>query len=203
MVGFSSMMVVSLIATGSFDGPIDESEKQAIAELTKLGAKIVFQSPTADRVANDQKSEQLSYVLLDKNWTGGDEGLKQIERLPRLTTLYITGRPQVSEAQLAELKKTLPDLAIRSRSSAVLGIVPSPVPPVAGCLIGKVMTRSPATKAGLMENDVIKQFDGELITSFDDLVKEMSRKEPDDEVNLTVLRNDKEIIIKVKLGRWQ
>ncbi len=204
MAGFYSIMVVSLIASGSFDGTMNESEKQAIAELTKLGAKVVFKSPTVDRVAKDRKVEQeLSYVLIDKNWTGGDEGLKQIERLPKLSALYITGRPNISEVRLAELKKTFPALAIKYRSNAVLGISPSTLPPVDGCLIGRVMAMSPANKAGLMEGDVIKQLDGELITGFDDLVKEMSRKEPDDEVDLTVIRKNKELIVKVKLGKWQ
>lgn len=198
MAGLHLIMVMLLLAPGSVDGLMNESEKQAIVELTKLGAEVVFKSP-----ANDPKAAKvLSYVLIDKNWKGGDEGLNQIEDLPKLATLYIMGNPKISDERLEELKKLMPDLAIKYRSTVVLGISPSNFPEIHGCLIVLVKAESPAAKAGLTVGDVIKQFDGKMVRDFDDVVKELSRKEPDDEVSLTVLRQGKEIRVKVKLGGW-
>ena len=59
---------------------------------------------------------------------------------------------------------------------------------------------SAAAKAGLQEGDVILKVDGESITSSSDLVLAIRSHSPNDEVDVTYLRDGKEETTKVKLG---
>jgi hypothetical protein len=206
MTGLYSIMVgVSLFALGAFDESTNEpnesvQEKHAISELKKLGAKVVFKPSEADHEEDDRESDQdVWFVLIGQDWKGGDEGLKHIERLPKLSTLYIAGRSKISQERLAKLKKSMPGLAIERRTGVYLGINPATRN---GCLINRIQPGSPADKAGLTQGDVIQQFDEKPIKNVNELIEALHSKEPGDEVDLTVLRDDNSIKIKVKLGNW-
>jgi len=63
-----------------------------------------------------------------------------------------------------------------------------------------VVPGSAADKAGLKENDIILEVDGKKITEQDPLYKIIREYNTGDEVQMKVLRDGKEINIKVKLG---
>ena len=63
-----------------------------------------------------------------------------------------------------------------------------------------IVPGSAADKAGLKENDIILEFDGQKINIDNSLAKLIQRKEPNDSITLKVLRDDEEIIISVVLG---
>ena len=74
-----------------------------------------------------------------------------------------------------------------------------------GALIADVSPDSPASKAGLKRGDVVIEFNGEEIDDFSDLTRFVGVAKPESDVNLTILREDKdkkleEIKVEVKLG---
>jgi S1-C subfamily serine protease len=84
-----------------------------------------------------------------------------------------------------------------------------------GALVGEVVTGSPAEKYGLQGSDkdfatngeqikiggdVITAVDGKAVESMEDLSAAVKAQKPNDKIELTVLRNGKEITVTVKLG---
>lgn len=58
---------------------------------------------------------------------------------------------------------------------------------------------SPAQKSGILEGDIILEFDGKKITTENSLVKIISKYNPGDNVLLKILRNGKELAVNVTL----
>jgi serine protease Do len=71
------------------------------------------------------------------------------------------------------------------------------------CRIVAVTPDSPAAKAGLRPNDVIRMFDRKRIASQNDLYELMQAKRPGNEVTVEVLRGEDTIVFRVTLGRRQ
>ena len=69
-----------------------------------------------------------------------------------------------------------------------------------GAQIGSVASGSPAADAGLKAGDVITAFDGQTITSPDDLTTAVSAKQPGDKVTITYVRNGQSATASVTLG---
>ena len=69
-----------------------------------------------------------------------------------------------------------------------------------GAQIARVQSDSPAADAGLEAGDVITAFDGQAITSPDDLTSAVSANEPGDKVQVTYVRNGDTEIAEVTLG---
>ncbi len=72
---------------------------------------------------------------------------------------------------------------------------------VRGVAIEKVLENSPAASAGLMNNDVIIEFNGEKITSVRKLTRLISEVAPDHKAKVTILRNGSERDFEVTLGK--
>ncbi|HKJ05926.1 MAG TPA: trypsin-like peptidase domain-containing protein [Flavobacteriaceae bacterium] len=70
-----------------------------------------------------------------------------------------------------------------------------------GYYISEVIENSGAQKAGLKYKDIIVQIDGIKIKSFADLKGFLSAKRPGDIVEVTYIRNDKEIVKRIKLAK--
>lgn len=69
-----------------------------------------------------------------------------------------------------------------------------------GVFVASVQFGSPAKKGGIEQGDVIISFDGKDLSGAKDLVKEMSRKVPGDQVELIIIRNQRKKKVKVSLG---
>jgi serine protease Do len=69
------------------------------------------------------------------------------------------------------------------------------------CRIMTVHADSPAAKAGLRANDIIRLFDGKTIATQNDLYNVMQTKRPGNEVALEVTRGEDTIILRITLGR--
>ena len=70
-----------------------------------------------------------------------------------------------------------------------------------GALIAGVVEDSPAEEAGIEEEDVIVEFDGEKVRNSSALTKLVKKRSPGDEITLTLVRDGKEKGIKVVLGK--
>jgi len=72
-----------------------------------------------------------------------------------------------------------------------------------GALISEVSSPSPASEAGLRGKDIVTKFNGENIEDFSDLTRLVGATRPDSDVTLTIIRDGKEIDVKVKLGKLE
>jgi len=68
-----------------------------------------------------------------------------------------------------------------------------------GYYISKVLKNSGAEKAGLHKGDVILKLDSQTITSFPELTGYISTKRPNDKINVTILRDGRNMVIPVTL----
>lgn len=66
-----------------------------------------------------------------------------------------------------------------------------------------VLLGSPADKAGILKNDVITHINNERIDEKHSLASLIQQYQPGDEVELTLLREGKELKVKVKLGEFK
>ncbi len=69
------------------------------------------------------------------------------------------------------------------------------------CRILTVNDASPAAKAGLRANDIVRLFDNKKIRSQEDLLRLMQNKHPGNEVTLEVVRGEDIVILHVTLGK--
>lgn len=74
-------------------------------------------------------------------------------------------------------------------------------PEARDCTIGQVVKDSPAEKAGLKVNDIIRKFEGQRIEKFEDLGNLVRKKKPGDEIQLEIARGEELLKLKVVLGR--
>ena len=72
---------------------------------------------------------------------------------------------------------------------------------VKGIYVGQVALDSPAYRAGVKIGDRIIKIDNLELSKMSDLRKYIYSKKPEDEVNLTIIRNNREVNISVILGR--
>ena len=69
-----------------------------------------------------------------------------------------------------------------------------------GIYVADIKKAGPAEKSGIKVGDIITKIDGKVLNKMNDLREYIYTKSPNDEVVLSVIRNKKEIEIKVKLG---
>jgi hypothetical protein len=171
--------------------------ERALAQIEKLGGRIKFIERGPVRAPGPE--DFASYlVILGSDWRGGEEGLKHVQRLAGLDTLYLlrdrTTRkiltPGISDNAVENLQKAMPRLNLQYRGPAFLGISPDPNWMI--CAIKVVESESPAEKAKLMPGDVITKFNGQPVRNFEKLVDEIADKQPGNVVNLEILRGVEE-----------
>jgi len=97
-----------------------------------------------------------------------------------------------------------------SKSTTYLGVTIEPVPQVlrdyidlpdgVGLLFPKIASNSPADKAGLQDNDILVQFEDQLIVNYQQLSTLIDMQSPGDKVKLLILRKGEKIEVEVTLG---
>lgn len=70
-----------------------------------------------------------------------------------------------------------------------------------GVYVTKVIASTAAEKAGLKTDDIILSIDDQKLERMCELRRYVYTKKPKDEVNLKILRNNKQIEMKVKLEK--
>jgi hypothetical protein len=195
-------------------------ERRAIAALRELGAK-VDELPSSEnemllwpqmlgRVEGPltipgQPPVKWQIWLLE-DWQGGEEGLWHIARLEDnwglplwgLTLYQVKGNGVPIEA-VQRLAARVPKLEIHLRGAS-LGISSREGEP---CMVWNVLENSPAGKAGIIEGDIIRGFNGESIDRFSDLVGKLVDRTPGESVTIHVQRQGAILELPVKLGGWR
>jgi membrane-associated protease RseP (regulator of RpoE activity) len=95
-----------------------------------------------------------------------------------------------------ELRKARPELRVRLKSRAMLGVaLMDGSPPT----VSQVHGNTPAALAGFREGDAIVRFEGAEVDSFDTLTNHIGQHEPGDTVKIVVLRGEEEVELPAKL----
>jgi C-terminal processing protease CtpA/Prc len=163
-------------------------------------------------------------VVLDERWRGGDaglehladlrdlplvmifgtdvspQGLAQLAAVETLQRLQLYGTP-LNEADVAKLQKALPGVTIDYFRGGLLGVHGTNNPQLAQ--VQSVQPDSAAAAAGIREGDIIRQFNGEQVASFEDLRSKIAKHGAGDEVTLEIVRGGKSLEVSAKLGRWK
>jgi hypothetical protein len=181
-------------------------QKLAVAAIQRLGGSVLYNRsnnpPGVEDVDPDEEErpKTVAAVVIGREWTGGDEGLRHIRRLSRLSVMYRVKTAPVSDEAIEALKDDMRGLRIESRGAAYLGITPENNG--RGCFIQRVQPESAAAKAGVEPRDVITYFDGERVTDPQQLIQLIGKKEPGNSVPITVERNGQTLELKAELTGW-
>lgn len=159
-------------------------------------------------------------MLLDKNWRGGDAGLRYVadlqqiynvslkdalvtdaalthlKSLPSLHRLEVTGT-QITGEGLQKLKHERPQLEITALGPAVIGISGHNHPQ--GMIVQQVMPETGARRAGIDASDIITHVNGTRIHGFSELTLSLFDKRPGDKVKVDYIRAGKKVSCDVVL----
>jgi serine protease Do len=69
--------------------------------------------------------------------------------------------------------------------------------------VAAVKPDSPAEKAGLKVEDILRKLSGEEIKDFDDFTAKLKKKKAGDKITLEVERGDKTVTLEIVLGKWK
>ena len=183
-------------------------EERAIAALRKLHA--IVKSDAGQFGLNPAPlpagQELITSVILNKKWKGAEEGLKYLESLRFLQTVYVV-EGVLPEKTLGDLKTQMPRLHVALRGGACLGV--GGLSQGEGCEISLVKPDSAADKAGLRSGDLILAFDGKrgaqprTALDFDRLVNLIKEHDAGDTVPVLIRRNGRQISVDVVLDEWK
>lgn len=194
---------------------------RAIRELELLGAKVEYNYKILE--VDDRTGElipNIQWILFDRNWTGGVEGLKLLSRVDKIGTddihgqiYYVLNCPVGQEDFFAAIKTWTPQIdpsKINIRGAGQLGIrFPDGFDPEnPGVVVTEVGPGSAAAEAEIQKLDVLIRINNVKLTQPYDLIEELKKYVPGDEVEITLQRETtldgekKEMTKKVKLKGW-
>ncbi|WP_373649317.1 PDZ domain-containing protein [Schlesneria sp. DSM 10557] len=196
-------LAVASRAERAFDTGSETRQKRAIAKFEKLGGIVHFsERPSSERLALGRPT--IEYVMLGRDWTGGEEGLRLLGRIEDLRTsitqLYIIRGINISEETKLDLLAELPFLKIEHRGPARLGIRGSHLND--GCIVIGIDPGSAAELAGMKIRDEVIEIDDRPVESFEDLIGIIGEKEPGEQVPIVFRRGEETRRVVAKLSGW-
>lgn len=204
----SENVQVAARAEAAMEAAVEIRHRRALASFRKLGGVVKFHSEESPEA--DAPTPPVKFAMISRKWSGADEGLKYLRRIEdfrapagfqRTPPLYVIEGAKVTEAGLAALQLTLPNLQVTTRGPACFGVQASPGEN--GCRISGVERGSAADRAGLQEGDLILKFNDVPINDFDGLIAQIKQKEPGNKVPVAYLRGDNEATVIVELDEWK
>jgi PDZ domain-containing protein len=186
--------------------------RRAIEAFERLGGVISYRKlDSFEHREDDESTRLIESAMIDKNWTGGDAGLKYLRRIEdfriqsqvRGAGLFVIKGCKVSPEAVKELEAALPSLMVQHRGPSCLGVSPyTSFGNDGGLTIGTVKEESAAEIAGLRPGDVLLKFNGKAVDSFDYLVEKISETQPGDKVPVVYQRNGVQETVIVELLPW-
>jgi hypothetical protein len=193
---------------------------EAVAAIQQLGGRYI-----AGEFPMQYGQYMTPRVELDRTWRGGDEGLAhfrdlvgvpqviiigadvsakgiaELQHVPDLADLWLYGT-RLTEAEVPKITAGMPNVRIDFRRGGLLGVGSSTADKTSPAMVGMVQPGSAAADAGIQVGDIIKTFQGEAVINFESLTKMIGKYAEGEEVSLQVLRGDKVLDFKLKLGEW-
>lgn len=181
-------------------------EERALARIRELGGIVDYSDARSRQFQEIENESRVNFILLGRKWRGGDDGLKYIKRISGLEQLYVArGRKfePVSPEALQELQREMPGMEVQPRGLACLGVSGAAQGNgFNGCYVQFVKPGSAADKGDLKTADLIVQFGGKPVDSFETLVKLIADRDPGETVEIRVLRSGRPAKLNVKLQAW-
>lgn len=186
----------------------DVREKRAIVAIRKLNGIVKSDANQIAFLPNNLPpgEEWMTTVILKKSWKGKVEGLKHLENLRFLRTVYVV-EGVLPPGTLVQLEGKLPNVKVEPRGGACLGV--GGFPSEGGCEISIVNPASAAAKAGLKQGDLIVAFNGkrgvkeEDPLDFDRLVQLIKQVDAGDKVPILIRRGGVERTVNVIMDEWK
>ena len=203
---------VAARAEDAIDAQGATRHRRALAAFRRLGGLVRFL--VDEDPDNDAPSPPIKAAMINRHWTGGDEGLKYLRRIEdfqpparfqQRSALYVIKGPtgaKISHEALARLKTDLQGV-IAERGPAFLGVQPSGGLVENGLVISRLVPGGPGDAAGLQSEDVILEFDGVAIPDFETLVERIGLRQPGDIVTVIYLRDGEEKCLTVELDEFK
>ncbi len=185
----------------------DAREQRAIAAIKRFKGSLqtdVRMLGFAPARSPDGK-DHFTTAIINKRWEGKVEGLKHLEQLRYLRTVYLV-EGVFTEKTITQLEAKMPNIKVQLRGGACLGV--GGVGVQDGCQISLVNPGSAAAKAGLREGDVIVAFNGKSgekkdeVLDFDRLVQLIKECDAGDKVPVSIRRNGVVQTVDVVMGEW-
>lgn len=174
---------------------------RAVAAIKKFGGKVHYRASATTTTETADLNTPIQYILLGKDWKGGEDGLKYVKRLEALPQLYLIRGVPISEKAVAELERELPQVTIQYRGKAYLGIQGQAGR--FGCLISRVVDGGAAQKAGIFPGDEIVVFGKKPVPEFETLIELIKKHGPGDKVEVVVRRGGGRMTLVVELSAWK
>lgn len=176
--------------------------ERAIVSLKDLGAVIRYANRNAFGVIDQDGAERpIQQIMIGRRWTGGDEGLRYLKRIPELNILFYEDAAKVSPQAWIDLVQAIPNLKIDKRGAAFLGLSAQPAND-AGVRVEQVTPDGAAAKAGLRPGDTVTKLDGKDVQSFKELLEVLEKHQPGDKIEADVVRFGERFTIEIELGEW-
>ena len=199
-------------AEAAIDAQGTTRHRRALAAFRKLGGLVRFH--VDEDPDNDAPPPPIKAAMINRHWTGGDEGLKYLRRsedfqpaarLQQRSALYVIKGPtgaKISPEALTRLKADLQNI-VAERGPAFMGVQPSTGLVENGLVISRLVPGGPGDAAGLQSEDVILEFDGVAIPNFETLVEQIGLRQPGDIVTVIYQRDGEEKCLTVELDEFK
>ena len=192
----SSIPDVTLPTIASWSSNRKLRINRCAARFEELGGSVRIDESQWNGPTSDFR--RATTAILDENWSGGDEGLEHIRRMPGLQVLEVTRDANVSKAALIDFQKQCPGVTIIHRGAASMGV--EGVEQSQGFLVVSVTPGGGAEKAGLKPRDFILIVGDVSASSFQDVANHISEHAPGDVVPMTIRRGHAILELDVTLG---
>lgn len=186
-------------------------EKFAINQIRRLGGSVRFNESIGIVDDNGMIRPQIMYVVIGTAWTGGEEGLRHIRRARPSSGVYFIQGTKLPEGA-AERFEVDAGIPTQVRGPSYLGVRSAPLllQGVEGCLVDSAEQGTPAAKAGIRQGDLIVEFNGKKIATFEQLVEEIGRTRPGQVVDAVVRRSElpgqgqtAQVALKITMEEWK
>jgi len=188
VLGKSADFTVKKIAEGH--GPSDQESFY----LKNIPVLFAFTGSHRDYHRPSDDTERINFA-----------GMARIADFAELLLLDVVRRPRRPEFVKVERRRGSGDHSAgdpgRVSVSAYLGTIPAYDDDTKGVKLEGVREGSPAEKGGLKGGDIIVGFGGKPVATIYDYTESLGRFKPDDTVEVVVKRDNKDVTLKVTLGR--
>lgn len=201
----SKTTVIAEMSRGTLEALATVREQRAIRALVRLGAEVELAPDPLGRnrgfIMGRRDPVQAYQALIGEEWTGKEAGLTHLRKIASLKTVYVTPGAGFPPEVFERFEREFPPGMVQRRGAAMLGISAN-TDLMEGCIINSVAEGGPADRAGLEIQDLVLLYDGEGVTSFEQVIQQTFGFPPGRVVVVTVLRSGEILNLPVKLEKF-
>ena len=181
-----------------FEGSLPPAE--AFASLGTISSLKLRRISLTDEIATALSRGEIKLIDLEEVRFTRDS-IRKLISMQGLLRVSVSLCP-LKLAWLEDIRRNNPSLVVAEPKAflGVQGTVEITGREFSGCQISQVVPGTAAAEAGMESLDVVTSMDGEVVRRFEDLRLLISQKQPGDTMKFEVLRDNKKVNLKIKLG---